>query len=179
MSWAGMRGVVSLAAALALPDHFPGRDVILIITFVVILVTVLVQGSTLCPMILRLRLQGFSLHRAVTLDEDTTRARIAAVQLAAVEKESLQADGTHLHPRLFEQYSYRARASARYSEAAQELSVHRNAHFGVVLTAIDAGRHELLRLHRAGEIHDKVLHAVEEELDLEEMRVRRWIGEAG
>src|SRR4029077_12350214 len=44
MSWAGMRGVVSLAAALALPDDFPGRDFVLATTFAVILVTVLIQG---------------------------------------------------------------------------------------------------------------------------------------
>ena len=44
MSWAGMRGVVSLAAALALPEQFPGRDFILATTFAVILVTVLVFG---------------------------------------------------------------------------------------------------------------------------------------
>jgi len=51
MSWAGMRGVVSLAAALALPQDFPGRDFILATTFAVILVTVLVQGATLGPLI--------------------------------------------------------------------------------------------------------------------------------
>lgn len=47
LSWAGLRGVVSLAAALSLPDGFPGRDFILAATFAVILVTVLVQGTTL------------------------------------------------------------------------------------------------------------------------------------
>ncbi len=51
ISWAGMRGVVSLAAALALPVDFPGRDLILAVTFSVILGTVLVQGSTLGPLI--------------------------------------------------------------------------------------------------------------------------------
>jgi CPA1 family monovalent cation:H+ antiporter len=56
MSWAGMRGVVSLAAALALPEGFPGRDFILAATFAVILVTVLVQGATLAPLIRALRI---------------------------------------------------------------------------------------------------------------------------
>ena len=51
VSWAGMRGVVSLALALALPEAFPGRDLILFLTFVVILVTVLAQGTTLGPVI--------------------------------------------------------------------------------------------------------------------------------
>lgn len=47
LSWAGMRGVVTLAVALALPDLFPGRDMMLITAFSVILVTVIIQGSTL------------------------------------------------------------------------------------------------------------------------------------
>ena len=51
VSWAGMRGVVSLAVALALPEDFPGHDLILFLTFFVILVTVLVQGTTLGPLI--------------------------------------------------------------------------------------------------------------------------------
>ncbi|WP_158807897.1 sodium:proton antiporter, partial [Beijerinckia sp. L45] len=58
MGWAGMRGVVSLAAALSLPEAFPGRDFILATTFLVILVTVLVQGTTLAPLIRVLRLTG-------------------------------------------------------------------------------------------------------------------------
>ena len=55
ISWAGMRGVVSLAAALALPENFPGRDFIIATTFAVILVTVLVQGATLAPLIRLMR----------------------------------------------------------------------------------------------------------------------------
>ena len=47
IGWAGMRGVVSLAAALALPQNFPGRDLLLFATFAVIAATVLIQGSTL------------------------------------------------------------------------------------------------------------------------------------
>ena len=58
ISWAGMRGVVSLAAALALPAAFPGRDTIIILTFAVILGTVLIQGVTLGPLIKALGLSN-------------------------------------------------------------------------------------------------------------------------
>ena len=58
MSWAGMRRVVSLAAALALPAAFPGRDFILLATFAVILVNVIVQGATLGPLIRWLSFDG-------------------------------------------------------------------------------------------------------------------------
>jgi CPA1 family monovalent cation:H+ antiporter len=176
MSWAGMRGVVSLAAALALPDDFPGRDFILATTFAVILVTVLVQGATLAPLIRVLGLSGFALARPKTLPEAEARARMAAVQLAEAERQSAGAEETPRHPRLLEQYGYRARAAARFSEAAGGLIDQRRDHFTVVLAAVAAGRTELLRLHRAGSIHDTVLHALEQELDLEEMSARRHLG---
>jgi monovalent cation/hydrogen antiporter len=178
MSWAGMRGVVSLAAALALPEQFPGRDFILTTTFAVILATVLVQGATLAPLILALRLGRFAVTQTTTLSEAAARARIASVQLTAVEAQSKTPDGSQRHPRLLEQYGYRARAASRYSEAEDSLLEHRNEHFSVVLDAIAAGRAELLRLHRAGEIHDSVLQALEEQLDLEEISARQVIGAA-
>jgi CPA1 family monovalent cation:H+ antiporter len=178
MGWSGMRGVVSLAAALSLPEAFPGRDFILAATFAVILATVLVQGTTLAPLVRALRLGGgFALARAATLPEAEARARVARAQLAAVERRSADGGGGHRHPRLVEQYGYRARAAARFSEAGGALAGDRAAHFGVVLAAVEAGRAELLRLHRAGEIHDTVLHALEQELDLEEMSARRFAGE--
>ncbi len=174
MSWAGMRGVVSLAAALSLPVEFPQRDFILATTFLVILVTVLVQGVTLAPLIRRLHLGDFTLQGTHTLSEHQARAHMAQAQLDVVHRESAGPDGTHRHPRLVEQYGYRARASARFSEAADELGSHRDEHFRVVLAAIAAGRAELLRLHRAGKIHDSVLHQLEGELDLEEMSASRF-----
>jgi monovalent cation/hydrogen antiporter len=178
MSWAGMRGVVSLAVALTLPEQFPGRDFILTTTFAVILVTVLVQGATLAPLILALRLGRFAITQTKTLSEAAARARIASVQLTAVEAQSKTPEGNQRHPRLLEQYGYRARAASRYSEAEDSLLEHRNEHFSVVLDAIAAGRAELLRLHRAGEIHDSVLQALEEQLDLEEMSARQVMGAA-
>jgi CPA1 family monovalent cation:H+ antiporter len=178
MSWAGMRGVVSLAAALALPQVFPGRDFILATTFAVILVTVLVQGSTLGPLIRALKVGSFTtITRGNTIAEDQARARMAAAQLAEVEKRSLRDDKTHRHPRLVEQYTYRANASLRFSEAAGGLIEAKRDHFSVVLAAIYAGRAEILKLHREGVIHDSVLHSLEHDLDLEEMTAQRHFGE--
>jgi monovalent cation/hydrogen antiporter len=169
MSWAGMRGVVSLAAALSLPEQLPGRDFVLAATFGVILVTVLLQGSTLGPLIRMLRLdQGDPLDPGL-LSENAAWSRMAQAQLAAVVTASHQPDGTERHPRLLEQYTYRSRISASY---AAERDLHRPQeieHFTVVLDAIKAGRAEVLRMHRAGSIHDRVLVALEKELDLQEM----------
>ncbi len=178
MSWAGMRGVVSLAAALALPENFPGRDFIVATTFAVILVTVLVQGATLAPLIRVLRLGSFSLASDKTLPEAEAGARVAAAQFAEVERHSTSDGGdTHRHPRLVEQYGYRAKAAERYSEAVNELTDAKREHFTVVLAAISAGRVELIRLHREGSIHDSVLHAIERNLDLEELSARRHLDE--
>ncbi len=177
MSWAGMRGVVSLAAALSLPEAFPGRDFILATSFLVILVTVLLQGATLAPLIRMLRLSGFELTGGTLLTEEEARIRMAAAQLAAVEKRGILPDGTLRHPRLVEQFRFRLGAATRFLASEGALAADRRAHFDVVLAALTAGREEVLRLHRAGDIHDSVLNALEQELDLEEVTTRRHLGE--
>jgi monovalent cation/hydrogen antiporter len=177
MSWAGMRGVVSLAAALALPDGFSGRDFIVATTFAVILVTVLLQGATLAPLIRALSFEGFQSIEPRSLSEADARARMAAAQLAEVERHSKMDSDVDRHPRLVEQYGYRAKAAERYSVSEGRLIVRKQEHFTVVLAAIAAGRVEVLRLHRDGAIHDTVLHALEHELDLEEMTARRRLDE--
>ncbi len=177
MSWAGMRGVVSLAAALSLPAAFPGRDFILATTFLVIFVTVLVQGATLAPLIRLLRLSEFTLHERDTISVDQARAFMAAAQLRAVEEQARQGEVTR-HPRLLEQYGYRANASARFAASAGALHEDRTEHFRVVLAAVTAGRQEILRLHKEGCIHDRVLHDLEQELDLEELGASRFQDES-
>jgi Na+/H+ antiporter len=174
MSWAGMRGVVSLAAALALPDGFPGRDFILISTFAVILVTVLLQGSTLAPLIRSFPIAGFTRTAGLGLTEAAARARVASAELGAVEAVSKSAGGTDRHPRLVEQYTFRAGAAARFEEASGALDLDRSDHFRTVLAAVAAGRSELLALRQSALIDDAILQAIEHELDLDEMRARRF-----
>jgi CPA1 family monovalent cation:H+ antiporter len=175
MGWAGMRGVVSLAAALALPAEFPGRDFILAVTFVVILVTVLVQGGTLAPLARLLRVNRYADAPKQAMGEAAARAQVVAAQLAEVERLSLQPDGTHRHPRLIDQYSYRFRATRNFAENNGLHTSIRDEHFQAVLSAVAAGRKELLRLHGGDEIHDSVLRAIEQELDLEELTAQRWL----
>ncbi len=170
MSWAGMRGVVSLAAALSLPVDFAGRDFILATTFAVILVTVILQGATIGPLIRRLDLGDLmSRRQADVLSASQARARMALAQLDAIRDISRQEDGSERHPRLVEQYDYRARASEKFSGAEDELRPHRDAHFSAVLIAVAAGRDAIIKMHRAQEINDAVLHMLERQLDLEEL----------
>jgi CPA1 family monovalent cation:H+ antiporter len=177
LSWAGMRGVVSLAVALALPQDFPGRDFILVTTFAVILVTVLLQGSTLAPLIRILHVSGIALPIRRSLTEAEAQRQIAIAQLAAVEKLGLDELGKERHPRLLEQYRYRVRATTAFIESGGALTGAKRDHFTVVLAALRAGRTELLRLHRSGELHDIILQRVEEQLDLEELTAHRLLGE--
>ena len=142
-------------------------------TALVILMTVLVQGATLAPLVRRLDLGRFELEQDPTLPEAAARARMAAAQLAALEQHSMGPDGSHQHPRLIEQYTYRANAAVRYHEADGSLRESKNEHCEAVLTAVAAGRREILRMHRKAEIHDDVLHTLEGELDIEELGASR------
>lgn len=169
MSWAGMRGMVSLAAALALPEDFPGRDVILASAFAVILVTVLVQGTTLEPLIRAVCRDDSIRHDVAKLSQSEARAKIAGVQLGAVEKRWARADGTHRHPDLIAHYDLRNRVAAQLGEAGRTFAPAHDEHFDTVLSAVAAGRAELIRLHRLDKIQDSVLRALEQELDLEEV----------
>lgn len=174
MSWAGMRGVVSLTAALALPDGFPGRDFLLATTFAVIFVTVLVQGSTLAPLIKAFRLSDLATPPTSALSETAARVRVASAELTAVQRRSAQPDGAQRHPRLIEQYSFKVGAVTRFHEASGALDGPRAEHFATVLAAVAAGRDALLRMHRAGEIDETVLSVLEHELDLDEIGARRF-----
>ena len=175
MSWAGMRGVVSLAVALSLPAGFPGRDVVLTITFAVVRLSILLQATTLGSLIDWLRLGGSGPETRSTLDEAAARALVAQAALDALRSHSLRPDGSHRHPRLMEQYTYRATASARFSQSAGQLAPDRAEHFQAVLHANHAGRIKLLELHRTARIHDSVLQVIETELDLEELGARQAI----
>lgn len=168
-SWAGMRGVVTLAVALALPATMPGRDLILVSSFAVILVTVLFQGSTIGTLINWLKLEDTDEHGAKYLTESQAWARLEAAQFAVVKALAYDARGNLIHPRLFEQYGYRARVSHEHRNEPAPPAEVRSAHFDVVLAAVAAGREELLRLRRVGLLHDELLHELEHDLDLQEI----------
>jgi monovalent cation/hydrogen antiporter len=168
LSWAGMRGVVTLAVALSVPASFPGRDFMLVAAFAVILATVLIQGMTLGRVIKWAKLREGE-GDAARLSMSEAEASMAQVQIKIVEARAYDDDGGLIHPRLLERYQRKATMSEKY---ASEEEAHRpmlHAHFDLVLEAVAAGRAELIRLHRAGEIDDETLHELERDLDLEEL----------
>jgi len=177
IGWAGMRGVVSLAAALALPLGFPGRDVLLFTTFSVISATVLIQGSTLA-LLIRVFAKPLSPRAAPKmLSESAARAQVTAASLHMLESMPPGAGGEPLHPQLIEEYRRRVHITSRVRDHEEALVGRRREHFAAALQALAAGRSRLIQLHRAEEIHDSVLHSVEAELDFEELRLRQLAGE--
>lgn len=167
MTWAGMRGVVTLAVALTLPEDIAGRDLMLVTAFAVILVTVLVQGTTLGLVIRAAGLRDMDPPPRMNLG--AAEAAMAGAQLTLIEAHAHAPDGTLRHPRLLENYRLRARQTANYSGNEESFETEIAAHFNLVIAAVAAGREELVRLHRAGDIDDETLHNLERDLDLEEL----------
>ncbi len=168
-SWCGMRGIVSLAAALALPvtthagQPFPYRDLIIFLTFIVILVTLVLQGLTLAPLIRWLRVGS---DVTVQDEERLAREAMGGAALAAIGRDSGSVR-PEIAQRLRDEFAERvALALPPGSGATEDARAARRLR----LEAIRAERAELIRIWRAGRISDDVLHHLEEELDYEESR---------
>ena len=169
VSWAGMRGAVSLAAALSLPLDFPERDLLLFLTFVVILVTLVGQGLTL-PALLR--------HVALTDDGAEGQERLTARQvanqaaIAALERALLRwPDHRPLIENLVERFHHRAEHLAEREDPTSEAEAERLEHLGIMRSVLTAQREALIGLRDEGTIGDNALREVEHELDLEELRL--------
>jgi monovalent cation/hydrogen antiporter len=171
MGWSGMRGAVSLAAALALPLNFPMRNLILFLTFAVILATLVVQGLTLPTLIQRLRL-----HSDSTEEHEELRARLTATQAALERLDQLAGEAwtrDDTVERLHGLYEFRrrrlkARAGKIEDDGAEDRSL---AYQRLVHELLQAQRQAIVRLRNQGVISNEVMHRVERELDLEDSRL--------
>lgn len=172
LGWAGMRGVVTLAVALTLPESMPGRDFMLVTAFAVILVTVLLQGTTLGAIIRVAGLEedGPNPNRLTTSQAESM---MLEAQRQAVEALAYDGDGKLIHPQLLDKYTRMAKMAVHYVGNEDRYKDNINAHYDVVLSAIAAGRRELIRLHRAGLIDDETLHSLERDLDVDEVGAAR------
>jgi CPA1 family monovalent cation:H+ antiporter len=169
VGWCGMRGIVSLAAALALPltltdgSPFPGRDLLVFLAFVVIFVTLVVPGVTLGPLVRALKVGGdWSVHDETTL----ARAETARAALAELERLERERDVT---PEIAA--SLRSDFEARLVRAAPTalaLAHGDDPWCSARRAVVRAERQRLVALWREGRIGDEVLHEIERELDFEE-----------
>jgi CPA1 family monovalent cation:H+ antiporter len=173
--WCGMRGVVSLAAALALKEDFPMRNIVLFLTFAVIFATLVVQGLTLPLLIKALHIED---DGADTREE--LLGRRAAVEAAIARLRELgEAEWTRddTTERMLQLYEYRQR---RFAVMAGELEdgqgidayeTRAKRYQKMVRSVLNAERQRLVELRNRGEISNEVMHRLERELDLEDERL--------
>ncbi|HET7479235.1 MAG TPA: Na+/H+ antiporter [Rubrobacteraceae bacterium] len=170
ISWTGMRGVISLAAALALPLSVPGRDLILFLTFSVILATLVVQGLSL-PALIR----GLGLEDDGSTQREEVTGRIEVAQAALdrleelVEEEWVREETAE---RVRGLYNYRrGRFAARFDGDSEGVEERSTAYQRLMIELLRAQRRTLIRLRNEGEISDEAMHRIERDLDLEESRL--------
>lgn len=163
VSWCGMRGIVTLAAALALPDTFPYRDLLLFTAFCVVLGTLILQGLTLRPLMMAL---NFADDRVVEEEVRRARTEIAGAALNILDRQE-PSEATAVVRR---EYQARLRNDGSDREAGEstmpELAM-------IQSRTIAAERRALNRLRSRGEIGDDAFHQIEEELDWAEVHAQR------
>lgn len=176
VAWIGMRGIVSLAAAMALPFEtsagtpFPYRTEIVLITFGVILATLVAQGLSLAPLV---RWLGFTPEEDHLVEEAQAREQASAAALAALA--ALEGEGWvhggHVDRMRVFYHERQRRTSAiggddRERSAAEAAAYRRLRH-----QTLTAERRALVDLRNRGEIGDETLHRLEHELDVEALRI--------
>jgi CPA1 family monovalent cation:H+ antiporter len=184
IGWAGMRGVVSLAAAFALPLELPGRELVLFVTFCVIIATLLLQGLSLPWVVRRLDLDDAGAaertDRAIaTADHHVARVALQELERLVDEQPVTDAVADELRHHLEERVRH-AHAVLGGCPGEDEYDDGASLDDGVVLTdavtsaqvrrtLLDAERQELLRLYEGRDIDDEVLRALQRQLDVEEL----------
>jgi monovalent cation/hydrogen antiporter len=164
ISWAGMRGIVSLAAALALPSGFPYRDLIVLTAFAVVLGTLVIQGLTLKPLL-----------RALDLHDDDPVGR----ELRAARERALRAGlASFAHDESPVADAVRQEFTAHLTDGPADTDADdptRSSHGELHREALQAARQAVLAMRANDDIGDDAFHQIEEELDWLEMAGRRTV----
>lgn len=172
VAFTGMRGAVSLAAALAIPESVPARDLIVFLTYFVILVTVVGQGLALPQVIRALRAQDDELAEEEREAEGRLRAAHAALsRLDELEREDWVREASR--ERMVGQYEYRIRRfTARLDDDDDgELEDNSIAYQRLRREVLEAERGEIIRMRNTGVITDEIMRRIERDLDLEDARL--------
>jgi Na+/H+ antiporter len=181
VGWCGMRGIVTLAAALALPtEHagaggFPYRDLIIFISFSVVLGTLVVQGMTLRPLLSWLRLEDDG-----SVEREVRFARVETLRAANSALDALPpGEVAEVLRRRYALLLARTEAVARGpGGAAPQHAQGAASDAAIVRAATAAERQSLIALRSAGTIGDEAFQRIEQELDLEELHLQQITGSA-
>jgi monovalent cation/hydrogen antiporter len=159
VSWCGMRGIVTLATAFALPSAFPHRDLILLCAFGVVAGTLVFQGLTLRPLILLL---GIKPDDTIEKEMHAAQAELARVAAAIIDEDA--SDAAQMLRAEFAMPSDEQLADGSETEHA--------ARNRLRARIVAAQRHALVRMRDNGVISDDAFHPLEERLDRVEVNVR-------
>jgi Na+/H+ antiporter len=173
LGWTGMRGVVSLAAALALPaamadgSGFPQRNLIVFLTFCVIFVTLVVQGLTLPPLVRFLGLAGTQ-----GPNREEQEAKRIVMQAALTHLETRKSHDSEQFTEIYDDLAlhYEHRLANLDPGRSKEISAHHERHAELSREATRVEREAAIRLRDEGRISDEVLRRIERELDLMDSR---------
>jgi CPA1 family monovalent cation:H+ antiporter len=176
IGWTGMRGVVALAAAISLPatladgSPFPQRDLIIFLTFSVILVTLVLQGLTLPPLVRALGLAGATDHQ---LEEETARSLIIEAALKHLEEVRQNDDSNFgdLYDDLAKHYRHRLASLMHSGDGDGISSDHHARYLSLSRELLETERHAAQRLRNEGRVSADVLRELEYEIDLSETRL--------
>ena len=173
VAWSGIRGVVSLAAAMALPltiandSPFPNRELIIFLTFSVIFATLVMQGLTLRPLIKWL---GLKPDNQAVKDEEEARLRIASGLIEHIE-ENYSLIGDDLLPIIKSKYEIRIQRIRKDQSQRKIDDETLHAFLNIQRELIATERGMVSTLRKEGKISEEVLRKIEYELDLEETRL--------
>jgi len=156
IAWCGMRGLVTLATAFALPSGFPQRDLIVLSAFIVVLGSLIIQGLTVGPLIRLLKLEPDN-----SLEAEVSRARAKMVEAGIASLRDRPGEAADAVRAEYE--AMRAVAQDRTHPQAD------TEHDRLRIDAICAQRELLAALRRGGDISDDAFHRLEEELDWAEL----------
>lgn len=182
VGWAGMRGVVSLAAALSIPlmmtngDVFPQRNLILFITFVVIFITLVFQGLTM-PLLVRF-FNINEIDEKIPEAQQLTQIRLRMAKLSLDYLDQYHTQEVSNIPKLnrFHQQLHHTIGREEHiladEEGLQEREQKRSQFNTIFLELIDVRRKELINIRSENIYDDEVLREIEHTLDLEEARMR-------
>ncbi len=171
MSWCGMRGIVSLAAALGLPftmsdgKPFPYRDPVIFFTFVVIAVTLVLQGLSLPALIRRLRV---GTDWSVAEERAKAKAAMSEAAIGAIDEMArIESAAPEIAGRISAEFAEKAAESPDSPMPEEEARLARQLR----QAALEAERQALIRLWRENQVSDEVLHELEESLDFKEQHL--------
>jgi CPA1 family monovalent cation:H+ antiporter len=178
IGWSGMRGIVSLAAALSLPiligpaKYFPHRDLILFLTYCVIVITLITPTITL----------SFLLHKLNLKDSENklkqeSLARLRSLKSISTEIKKIK-EKENIPDHVLQEFCKQIQRRMNVLQTQPNdtpfstLDLEYQASKRLMLTAITSERNTLLELRKTGEVSDEIFHLLLEELDIEEMRTK-------